>query len=193
MDKISINLIPVQLETLKKDQAKKKILNRVSVTLLVIMIGLSSTILSLELFQRLNLSKSENDLKGIKNEISSYHDKEALIFVLKNRLTTVLSIVNRDSSQSQAYNLITSLMPSDVTLLSFSVNKGGQVALSGDTSSILSLNTFFNNLTDPVSNHGGVLGAKVENLNRVQSGKINFDLVITLSNESNPQKTGPKT
>lgn len=180
MEKISINLLPPEIEVSAQQKSNKDILVTVSISLLVLSIVVSAIMLGFELYQKSNLSKTEQNLKELKNQVALLDEEEKLNFVLKNRLQGISTIYPRDIFQSKSYNFLTSLIPQDLRFLVYSVNRTGKASVSGDTISNPALGTFFDRLTDPASNEGRINTTNIDSLSLVQNGRIRFDLTIVL-------------
>lgn len=178
MEKISINLLPPEIGVLAQQKSNQNVLVTFSVALLVLSITVSMIMLGFELYQKSSLSKAQEELTTIKNQITSLDQEEKLNFVLKNRLQGISKIYPRDLYQSKTYNFLTSLVPQDMRFLVFSVGQSGKVALSADTVSSSALEEFFNSLTNPASSEGRITATNIDNLSLVQNGRIKFDLTI---------------
>ncbi len=177
---LKINLLPPELETNKKKAARKALITRFSIGLLVFMVGIAALSLVLTIIQSLNIQSINGKLTNVKAQVSNYKEQEGLAIILKNRLDGIDGLINTDSPQLKAFSLITDLLPSDVKLLTFSVDKKSTVLLGGETNSTTALQTFFDNLTDPSKNQNKVKKVRVDSLSLGVGSLIKFDLVINL-------------
>lgn len=180
MAEIKINLLPKEFYEPKKGQGRKLLIFNLSILVLVIMVFLTAAVFITGFLSSNNIKNLEEELDEQKTQTQSLKDKEALLFVLKERLTLVTAINKSESPQSKAFNLITSLLPSQVVMLTFSSDKNGQVVVSGETASNKALQQFFNNLTDPAINEGSIQKVQLSSLNLSSLGVIRFDVTFNL-------------
>lgn len=182
MNKLNINLLPIEMEQSKKSAKRKALVIRLSVIFLIVMIGLTSLVMVVAITQNFALRLEESKLKQSKDQITAMQEKEGLLFILRNRLDGINNINSRPSPAASAYNLLTSLVPPGVSMLSFSVGKNANVSISGETSSVVALNNFFTNLSDPAKHEGKIGNTKIENLGRGgATDRIRFDLGVNIT------------
>lgn len=175
---ISINLLPRELLEENKRTVQRPWLSRVSIGLIIVSIIATVGVFGLGISQAAGLNNSLQDVSELESKISSLKDKEGLLTVLKTRLDKINTLSSDETIQTKAYLITTSLMPSDVKLTNLSISKGNKVALTGDTNSVTSLETFFNNL---VNSPDKVSSVKLESLSRTVRGDIRFDLNFALN------------
>ncbi len=178
---ISINLLPPELAGASKKKQKNVLISQISIGVLIAMIILTTSVLGFTFAQTQISKKSQEKVTVAASEVTALKPNEEVVAVVKNRIGGISSILFQDSLQSQAFNLIYALTPKEVTLLSFTVDKGGKIGLSGETQSLPSLDAFFIALTDPTKHEGKISSVKVESLNRRLGGKIRFDLTVNLA------------
>lgn len=179
MNTISINLLPTEIRQSKEVQEKRAFLAKVAITMLIAAIAITALILVLAVGQKLSLRQAQDSLNQVKAKIAGLKESEGLAFTLKSRLNDISKIYGRDTQHSQTFNLITALMPADVRLISFSISRGNQVNLEGETANLVSLEAFFDNLTDPENSEGIIVSSKVNSLSKGQTDRVRFDLTIT--------------
>jgi Tfp pilus assembly protein PilN len=183
MDRISINLLPIDLKENKKLLYKKKLINLISTGILLALILITGTLVILALIQNRQLNSSQNQIGQLENSISSLKEKEASVVILKKRLNSVTQILNKKYPQTDAYLLVSSLLPNNVAFQSFVSEQANNVTIQGKAADAASLQTFFDNLTDPKINEGKVTKTVISNLNRGSSPELNFDLEISVKTE----------
>lgn len=188
MEKLAINLLPPEFGVEAKNKTKKQTILRVSIIFLVLTIIAAGIVLGMEIYQRLNLTKTEKQIEAAKGQITALHDAESLNFLLKSRLNSITNINSQNPFDAQTFNLITILMPPDVRMLTFNIGRNNQITIAGDTTSNPSLQVFFNNLIDPSSNEGKIQSVNIESLSLGQNGRIRFDLTLTLSGATSVKK-----
>lgn len=180
MDKLSINLLPLELRSDTKRENRKKLIIASSIAALTGFIFLTLVIFGFRLYQGVKNSDLAKQTKENRDQISALKNKEELFFLLKDRVTKINSLSTQDNQSVLAFNLITFLIPGGVEVNSFSVDKTGKIALSGETNSLSLLNDFFDNLIDPKKNEGKIVSTKLESLTK-NGDRIKFDVSISLT------------
>lgn len=181
MNKLSINLLPPELNISRQESVRKKLIFRSSVGFLVVTIAAVIILLTLVLGSNLQRQNLEAEFENLKAKVASLKDNEFILSVLKGRIGSISSVLQKPSTEIEAYNLITLLMPQGIALQNFSIEKSKKVTLSAETSNPATLDNFFNKLTDPKSHDGRIQSVKLSNLN-VGGGRIKFDLSLVLAN-----------
>jgi hypothetical protein len=187
MSKLSINLLPPELEANKKKAKRRALINRLSVSLLAFMVALSAVGLVLDIIQSLNVKNLDRKVDSVKAEVTKQKKQEELVLVLKDRISGINNLLNNDTPHAKAFNLITKLVPDSVKINNFSIDKKGVVLLGGETTSPTYLSAFFNNLTDPTINENKISQVTVESLS-VSPSTIKFDMSIGLSGSAGSNK-----
>lgn len=186
MDKLKINLIPPELKELAKKDAKRSLVNRISVLLLGVLVLITAGILGVVIYQSVSLSVLNASIEQERLRVNSFKDREAVVRLLKNRIDTINQFTGNRYKQGEIFNIMISLFPPDVVLKSILVNKTSSVAISGETEDTRALQNFFNNLTDPRVNEGKIASVNIESLSQSQTGGIRFDLKVNLAQGVNP-------
>lgn len=184
MAKISINLLPPELTSTRQEKTKRDLSVKASIAFVIVMVVFTGSVLALRLSQNLSLKQKESTLEGNRKRVATLEKEEGLVVVVKKRLSAISVVRNAESDQAQSFILLNALTPQTVQLFTFNANKSDQVTLSGETASTQALQTFFNNLTDPAINEGKITGVNVDNLNKGQTGRIHFDLIVNVSSQS---------
>lgn len=183
MHQISINLLPVELAVVKKQQERKTLVVKISTIILAATVLLTALVLVLGITQNFNIDRLETQIKSSREKITQHKDREGLAYVLRKRIDAISGISKTDTTHALTLNLITNLLPADVKMLNFNNNKKGQMLFSGETNSSRSLQTFFDNLNNPSSHEGRILGTRIESLTLAGGSNIKFDLTILLRND----------
>lgn len=181
MDKLKINLIPPEIKEIVRKDAKRILINKVSIGLLGLLIFLTAVILAVVVYQKASLNKVNSSIEQTKAQINKNVDKEAILKLLKNRLDTINQFTENRYKQGEVFKLISSLFPPGITMDSLEIEKTSKVAISGSTEGTTSMQNFFNNLTDPKMNEGKIASVSIESLSLSQKGGIRFDLKVNLS------------
>lgn len=180
MDKLKINLIPPEIKEKAKKETKRTLFIRISIGLLGLLVLATSGILAVIVFQNVTLQSLNESIEQEKGKIGKLKDKEAVVFFLKNRIDSINKFNASRYAQSDIFELITSLYPLGVDIISLQIDRTNKVQLQGETVSTSSLDEFFNNLTDSKVNEGKIDSVSVEGLSRNQEGKLRFSLIINI-------------
>ncbi len=181
MDKLKINLIPPEIKEQAKKEAKRSFIVKISAALLGVLILFTAGLLAVIVFQNMALQSLNTQLEEEKAKIAGLKENEAVVFFLKNRIDSINQFSDGHYKQGETYDLISSLIPPGINLVSLQIDKTPTVNLQGDTAATVALNNFFNDLMDSGKNEGKIASVSVESLNRSQSGNIGFNLVITMT------------
>lgn len=179
MDRISINLLPLNLKENKHLLYKKKLVSAASIGFLGLLVVFSIVLIALSVIQNRQLESETASLAKAQLTLSSFKEKEAAVIILKKRLDSISQIMKQKYPQTDSFLLIDSLLPPETTIQSFRVDQTNIVNLQGSSETASSLQQFFDNLTDPKINEGKVIKTVISNLNRGSSPKLGFDLAIS--------------
>jgi Tfp pilus assembly protein PilN len=183
MDRISINLLPIDLKENKKLLYKKKLVNLISAGILTILVMATGILVILSVVQNRQMNEAETELSQLNNTLASLKEKEAAVIILKKRLTSISQVIRHKYPQTDSFLLVTSLLPENVTLQNFVSEQTNSVTLQGTAVNAASLQQFFDNLTDPKINEGKITKTVITNLNRGNSPQLNFDLEVSVKIE----------
>lgn len=181
MDKIKINLLPPEIKEKAKREAKQSLINKISIAFLGGLILITSSILAQVISQGATVNFLNSEIEKEKSRIQSQNDKEAIVFLLKNRIDTINQFANNRYKQQEVFDFINSLFPQGIAIKRVSIDKTTKVVIGGETDETLALQAFLSNLTNPQINGGKIAFVIVENLNKSLSGKINFELSVNLA------------
>ncbi len=179
MDRISINLLPPQLKENKQFESKKKLIYRISIAFLLVLILLTAGLIVMTVIQKSQLQKEVAKTASLTGKIDSLRENEAAVMILKNRLNTITQISGKQYSQTDSFILVTSLLPPNVNMQSFTVDQRNSVSLQGNAETASDLQKFFDNLSDPTVNEGKITKTTISSLNRGPSSRMVFDLEIS--------------
>lgn len=179
MGKISINLLPGEIALLEKDKKKRSTLIKIGTSIVVGMIVLTSLVLSIRIIQNRTVDQATLDFKNSQNKVLALKDREAVVSVLKTRLTNIKNLTQQTSKQAQSYNLITALVPQSMDILTLTLSKTGTIELSTETNDVEVMSQFFNTLVDPQSTQGKISSVKIDSLSKAANSLYRMDLTIT--------------
>lgn len=125
---ISINLLPVQSRIDQKAQKKFRIIQTLSIVILLTLFFLASLVSALNILKSNDVSKLESEANVRETKVLEFKEKEAQLAVLKNRLSLINKINNaKATSNSDIYRSVLSLFPKDLNISSISVDRSGNV------------------------------------------------------------------
>lgn len=177
MSGISINLLPSQFQIDQKAQKKFNTIQRISIFCLLTLIFLVSVSASLRIFQTQKNLLVQKDIEKSQERVLSLKEKEASIFVLKNRLNLIQTVLSTGGN-ALIYKSVLDLFPENVSITSVSVDRSGIVSLVLAAPDLPSLNATFANLTSGES-FNFISKIDVENLSRSRDGSFRTTLKIT--------------
>lgn len=177
---IKVNLLPLEVILLKRQGVKLIIINWLSIGVLVFLIFLTSIVLTLRISQRTDLTKAQNSLNYVQDQIGKQNTKEGELLMLKQRVDKIRSINSGDIKQRAVFNLITSLLPYSVLIHDFSVDKSGNTVLSLSSADINLLDGLITDLIDKEKNSDLVDKIRMDGLALGQDSLYRLNLKITV-------------
>lgn len=181
MNQILINLLPVELRANNTESKKKSLLVRLSIGWLLIMVVATVGLLSFRFIQNNQIQNLNGQVNEAKQKVNTFKPQEELVLVLKQRIKGISEIISQESAPSQAFNIITSLTPAQVRIVSFSTDRSGNIVMEGQADNLNTLKELFDNLTDPKRNEGRIASSRVESLSQGASDQVRFNLTIVLN------------
>lgn len=178
MDRISINLLPPSLKENKLLTRKKKLINRICISILGILVFITISLIGTSVYQNTLMASETEKLTALTNALNAIKEKEAAVVILKKRLATISQIQKKQFPQTDSFLLITSLLPTGTQMQSFSADQSNIVSLAGIADDAETAQMLFDNLTDPVVMDGKVGKTTISNLNRGSAPRMIFDLQI---------------
>lgn len=127
MEEININLLPAEDALRQKKASRFLLVQTISTALLLGLIFLTSATFALRVLQGQNISKVESLARKEELRVGEFKDKEAALYVLKNRLSAINNIVKTSGTQADVYDLVVSDLPPSVVATSVSIDKVGNV------------------------------------------------------------------
>ncbi len=179
MDKLSINLLPVELEASKKKSQHKLLISKSSLAVLMTMLILTAFSLLTGIVQRLTIGRINGQIEQQKTAVGSFSRQEALALNLRNRIDLINTVAKKEPLSSQMFNLITTLTPPGVTLAGINSSKGAQTSLIGEGTSAESVQLFFDNLSDPKKTNKKINKVHLESL----TSQMKFNLAVSFTDQ----------
>jgi hypothetical protein len=182
MSKVSINLLPPELEKVKKARVNKSIISTVSVGFLVVCIILALGVLLFRLAQNQDFQKWTKEVSSQKDIIKSTTNiqKSDLSTAAKARVDSITKVTKTDLPAAYAYTLILKLIPEQMFLNTMTVDKKGKLVLDIETTNLSTLDQFLNNLNDPVVNNNKISNVTVESLSRGKTDEMRLQISTVL-------------
>lgn len=181
MDRISINLLPPELSKVKKKNIKEELVIKSSLFVLVAMVIATSVLFSLVVASGQELKKQTASEEDFKAKLNQFKEQESLALLLKGRLGTINTLIQKENPQVKAFNIVNRLKPDGIKILTLNTDKGNLATFQGETSSPQSLQDLLNNLSDPSIHENKVKSTNVESLNYNANRKVIFNLQISLN------------
>ncbi|MDO8570490.1 MAG: hypothetical protein Q7R97_02795 [Candidatus Daviesbacteria bacterium] len=176
---LMINLLPQDIILKRKQHSKFALISKISIAVLVVLVFLTSTTLALRFSQALKLKETEQGLVVAEGKINSMTDKEGQLIALKKRLDSISSILGGDSKRKSIFNMVVYLIPPDIQVLELSVDKSGNMIISLNSSSLLSIQTLFSDLGEKEKNSDLISKVNLEGLSMGRNAVYTFSLKIT--------------
>lgn len=168
MSGVSINLLPSSSRVDQKAQKKFQIIQSSSIAFLLVLIFLASVFTAVQILQNQRVANLKNQAKLYEEKVLSFKDKEAQLFILKDRLSLIDKITKESKvSSSIVYRSFLSYIPSGIKISSVVVDRSGNVITSIVAPEILSLEQLLNNLTSEES-FNEISKVDVDNLSRAR-------------------------
>lgn len=186
MSKVSINLLPPELENVKKERARRALINQISIIILVAIIAVAGGVLALRFSQNATLSDLNSKVESATNTISSplYRKKEALVTTVKTRVTNTTTALNKVYPSTDAYQLVKKLTPENVKVTNLVIENKGKMTITIETNTTADLDQFLNNLVDPEKNDKRITQTSVESVNRGKTDTMRVEVGAILENPS---------
>lgn len=179
MQGLSINLIPAELGA---EELRRKKFIRVQIfgiSAILLLAFLASVTISLRILQQQDIRREQERLSEVESRVTQLKNREASLFVLKNRLATASRFLETPSKQVIIFNLVNSLLPSSIAANSMVVDRSGNISVSAATSDSAALDSFLDSLVSKETNQDKVSQVVVESLSRARDGtfRVNFKVV----------------
>lgn len=178
MEKISINLLPLEYAAEEIKKAKFYKVQLLGVAAILLVVFFASLTVALRILQSQNLRQVQAALSQEEEKVSQLKDRQAALLVIKNRLSTINQYLGVTSKQVSTYNLLNQLLPSQLGISSLSVNRSGDafvVALAPDS---FTLDKLVSNLISKEDSAQKILQVSIDTLTRGKDGiyRISFKI-----------------
>lgn len=178
MSKISINLLPVEYTAEEIKKAKFYKIQLIGVAAVAIVTFFASLTVALGVLQNKNIKEVMARLGESEEKVLQLKDRQASIFVIKNRLSTINKYFGITSKQASIYTLLNRVFPPNVSISSFAVDRSGEAVVVGVAADGGSVDDLIYGLTSNSELSDKISQISIENLNRGRDGLYRISLKI---------------
>lgn len=178
MSKISINLLPIEYATEEIKKAKFYKIQLIGVVAVVIVTFFASLIVALGVLQSQNIKKVEARLGESEEKVLQLKDRQASVFVIKNRLATINQYFGITSKQVAVYSMLNQLLPPGFSVSSFAIDRSGEAVVVGVAPDGESVDNLIAGLTSNQEAGDKISQVSIDNLNRGRDGFYRISLKI---------------
>lgn len=179
VNKLSINLLPVEFTQTQFERSKFYKVQTFGVALVILITFLASLVVALRIIQSQNVNIVQNKLAKAQEKVSELKVKESNLVLLKDRVLAATQILGTPSKQLFIYNLVNNLAPPSLSINSMAVDGSANVTISAVTTDSASLDKFFSELLDKDKNQGKVSQLVIDSMSRSRDGiyRVNFKII----------------
>lgn len=170
----SINLLKTETKENPRRRKTTYILKIISI-IFIFFVGLVSIILFI-LNSRISISSVKDEETSVLQNISIQKNRLSKYYLLNDRLKGVEEILKDRKNYTNVLNSLVSQIPPDTKVGSLEIDKG-DISLSVDSSSLLPLNEFLNNMVDLSINKHVIHNMTIESLT-IDSKTGNYSIAI---------------
>lgn len=180
MSSLTVNLLPPDVLLEQEHRTKLSLINKISVSVLVLLTFFTSATLTLRIAQSAELTKTKDNFAYAQERITTFKDKEEQLVILKRRLGTMQSLVGSDAKKKSLFNLILFLTPLNMQISDIAIEKKGTVSLSVETSSLESVEKFVADLGNKEKNSDLISKVDLDSFSSGRNGIYYLSLKIAL-------------
>lgn len=175
---LKINLLPAEFLASQREFQKFRKIQLISIFVLMLLVFLSSLTIGLRVFQTQRVSAAQAVLDDNSSKVSLQKPKEVQLSVLKDRLSILRKLIANPSHQLEIFNIVNTLLPSQLIVNSVSVDAAGNIQLSMLATDISLLQNFIDKLMSKELNEGKIGGVEVASLVRSREAVYRVDLKV---------------
>lgn len=157
----SINLLRTESKGNSKRRKTTYILKIISL-IFIFFVGLISIVLFV-LNSRISISSVKNEEAVVLQNIAGQKDRLSKYYLLSNRLNGIEEILKERKNYTDVLNALISQIPQDTEVGSLEIDKG-DISLSVNSSSLIPINKFLNNMMDLSINKHVIRNMTIESL-----------------------------
>lgn len=177
MEKININLLPVEDALRQKELQRLNLIQNLSIGAMLVLIFLASATVALRVLQAQKIRAISTQAQTFEVQVEGQKVKESLIHVLKDRLNLLGQLGQLPQKQVKNYSILGGALPAQVLVSSTSIDRSGNILLSLQAPDATSLDLLLSNLTSPevLQSFSRV---EIESLSRGRDGVFRANLKI---------------
>lgn len=179
MSVLAINLLPPDVLREQEHRGKLSLINKISVSVLVLLTFFTSVTVALRVAQSSELSKTTDNFAYAQEKISTLKDKEEQLVILKQRLSMMQSLIGTDLKKKALFNLILYLTPLNTQITDLSIDKKGTIALSFNTDSLSNVDKLIGDLASKEKNSDLITKIDLDSFSSGRNGLYYATLKIT--------------
>lgn len=146
---------------------------------MVLLVFTVSVAFALRFSQQLALKQAKTDLVYAREKVEVFKEKEGQFILLKQRLTEIQKLTEGDEKKRSILNLLLSLVPPGVQLSELILDNRGEVIMSIESSSLITLNQFIADLSNPEKNLNAISRVDLDNLALIKGNTYTLSLRVT--------------
>lgn len=146
--KISINLLPPEVIFQRKQSSKLSLVSKMSIAMLVVLIFFTSATFALRISQRSQLQEAQQGLVSAQEKVSRLQGKGAQVAALKQRLSSIQTLMGSPSKTQKVFNVIAPLLPADINASELAIDEKGNIDMLASSPSIVSINNLISDLSN---------------------------------------------
>ncbi|MDO8429127.1 MAG: hypothetical protein Q7S88_00675 [Candidatus Daviesbacteria bacterium] len=178
MNRIKVNLLPAEILIERKKSLKLTLLNKLSISMLVILLFLASASLALRFTQSEKFKNINENLVFAEGKVTSLKGKEAKVVALKQRLRSIDTLLSADSKIREIFDLAVS-SSSGVDILDVSISKNGNMTISFSSDNLEGIEGLIINMINKGREKNLISEIFLEGLTLGKDGFYKFELRVT--------------
>lgn len=175
--KSSINLLPNEYAVTAKQQKKFSLVRTISILAILVLFLIGSVIVALRVIQTQNITTAKGNIQKLEGQITQFKDKEATLFVLKNRLSNISRVLALPSKQLEMYKYAQENLPGEITITSITSDRSGSLGLSAMVPDTNTLERTIDSLTNQAA-FEAIKRIEIDNLARGRDGIYRINLRV---------------
>lgn len=178
MNKISINLLPKEVLLQRAHSSKFALVNKISIGMLVTVILITTGVMLIKISQNREIEQINNEVKLAEDNVIAQKSKEETLLALKNRLSSIQTLLGSDEKVKAMFNLIVFLIPPEIDLHDATVDKNGTIIASFNSKSLSAIDALFSSLSNKETNLNLVSSVDLDGISMGKGSTYRFALKI---------------
>lgn len=178
MTKLAINLLPPEFTAQQFKRERFYKIQAAGVAVILIMVFLAAMTVALRFLQSGNIAKVSARLNTTEQKVSQLKDKQASLFLLRDRLAAIDQYLGVPSPQASMYKLIDKFIPPSVSVTGLTVDKESQVILTALVTDAETLDNLISDLTNFESSGENFSQVSIDSLTKGRDGLYRVSLKV---------------